>query len=134
MLALLKEYGSKLREALFFDLEMVGIGDGLSYIREEGNLRRRRIPRDVEDILREVGEPYGLRPVSTPPVGAFTEAGTLWEHGFKAACLSAYNQGSPILPEWHRLTDTPERLQGTALERVHALAWDLLQWLDHRGA
>ncbi len=134
MLALIKEYGNVLREALFIDFEMVGIGDGLSYIREEGNMRRRRIPQEVETILKEVGEPYGLHPVSTPPVGAFTEAGTLWEHGFKAACLSAYNHGSPILPEWHRLTDTPERLQSTTLERVHSLAWDLLQRLDQRGA
>lgn len=130
ILALIKEHGNLLREALFIDFEMVGIGDGLCYIREEGNLRRRRISNEVEIILKEVGEPFGLHPVSTPPVGVFTEGGTLWEHGFRAACLSAYRKGSPILPEWHRLTDTPDRLQVATLERVHALAWALLQRLD----
>ena len=34
------------------------------------------------------------------------------------------------MPEWHRLTDTPDKLQLPALERVHGLAWDLLQRFD----
>jgi hypothetical protein len=130
VLALIKEHGNTLRDALFIDFEMVGIGAGLRYIQSEGNLRRRRIPKDIEAVLSEVGEPYGLKPASTPPVGAFTEGGTLWEHGFRAACISAHHRNSPILPEWHRLTDTPNRVQVDALERIHALAWALLQRLD----
>ena len=130
ILALIKEHGDMLRDALFIDFEMVGIGDGLTYIKDEGNIRRHRIPKDVEALLKQAGEPFGIKAVSTPRVGAFTEAGTLWEHGFKAACISAHYRGSPILPEWHRLTDTPARLQVETLERVHTLAWDLLQRLD----
>jgi Zn-dependent M28 family amino/carboxypeptidase len=130
MLALIKEHGTMLTEALFIDFEMVGIGDGLRYIYSEGNLRRRHIPKEVEALLKEVGEPFGIQPASTPPVGAFTEGGTLWEHGFKAVCISAHYQNSPILPEWHRLTDTPERLQVESMERIHSLAWALLQRLD----
>ena len=132
MLSLIKEHGNELREALFIDFEMVGIGDSIRYIHEEGNLRRHRIPKEVELLLKEVGEPFGIKPANTPPVGAFSEGGTLWEHGFKAACISAYYQNSPILPEWHRLTDTPSRLQVEALERIHALAWALLQRLDRQ--
>jgi Peptidase family M28 len=130
MLALLKENGDELKEALFVDFDMVGIGDCLSYIQEEGNLIRHTIPEQVEALVKEVGKPYGLHPVRTPPVGAFTEGGTLWECGYQAVCLSAHYQGSPILPEWHRLTDTPDRLQVTTLERVQAFAWDLLQRFD----
>ena len=130
VLTLIKEHGSALREALFIDFDTVGIGDGLSYIHAEGNLRRHHIPREVELLMKEVGEPFGLEPISTPPTGAFTEGGTLWAHGFKAACLSAGYQGSSIPPEWHRLTDTPIRLQVEALERIHTLAWALLQRLD----
>jgi len=132
MLSLIKEHGNELREALFIDFEMVGIGDSLRYIHEEGNLRRHRIPKEVELLLQEVGEPFGIKPANTPPVGAFSECGTLWENGFKAACISAYYQNSLILPEWHRMTDTPSRLQVEALERVHALAWALLQRLDRQ--
>lgn len=130
MLSLIKEHGNKLKEALFIDFEMVGIGDGLRYIHDEGNLRRHHIPEDVEVILKEVGEPFGIIPASTPPVGAFTEGGTLWEHGFKAACVTAHYRNSPFLPEWHRLTDTPNHLQVETLERVHSFAWALLQRLD----
>lgn len=130
MLSLLKEHGDTLKEAIFIDLEMVGIGDGVRYISEEGNLRRRHIPRDVEMVLQEVGKPFGLLSASTPRVGAFTEGGALWEHGFKAACLSAHDRNSVFLPEWHRLTDTPDHLQVDALERVHSLAWVLLRRLD----
>jgi Peptidase family M28 len=130
MLSLIKQHGKTLREALFIDLEMVGIGDSLRYIHKEGNLRRRRIPKEVEALIQEVGEPFKIKYANTPPAGAFTEAGTLWEHGYKAVCISAYNQGSAILPEWHRLTDTPNRLQVDALERTHQLVWALLQRLD----
>jgi hypothetical protein len=130
MLSLIKEHGDTLKEALFIDFEMVGIGDGIRYIRDEGNLHRHRIPKEVEALLQEIGEPFGIKSASTPPVGAFTEGGTLWEHGFKAACLSAHYHNSPILPEWHRLTDTPDRLQVESLERIHTLAWALLHRLD----
>ncbi|MFZ2098474.1 MAG: M28 family peptidase [Anaerolineales bacterium] len=130
MLALLKQNGDQLKEALFVDFELVGIGDSLSYITVEGNLHRRTIPADVQALVKEIGEPYGLHPVATPLIGASTEGGTLWEFGYKAVCFSAHHQGSPILPEWHRLTDTPDHIQLGTLERVHALAWDLLHRFD----
>jgi hypothetical protein len=130
MLSLIKEHGGMLREALFIDLEMVGIGDGIRYIQDEGNLKRNHIAKDVEVIVQEVGEPFGINPASTPPVGAFTEGGTLWEHGYKAVCLSAQFKNTPILPEWHRLTDTPDRLQVEALERIHSLVLALLRRFD----
>lgn len=130
MLTLLKEHGSTLKDALFVDFELVGIGDSLSYVHEEGNLHRRIIPPAIEALVNEVGKPYGVHPAITPLIGASTEGGTLWELGFKAVCFSAHHQGSPILPEWHRLTDTPDRLQINTLERVQSLAWDLLHRFD----
>jgi hypothetical protein len=45
-------------------------------------------------------------------------------------CLIAHRKGSTLLPEWHRLTDTPDRLEVSSLERVHRLAWDVLQRFD----
>ncbi len=130
MLTLLKEHGGMLKDALFVDFELVGIGDCLSYVHEEGNLHRRTIPPAVEALVNEVGKPYGLHAATAPLTGASTEGGMLWELGFKAVCFSAHHQGSPILPEWHRLTDTPDRLQVNTLERAHSLAWDLLQRFD----
>jgi hypothetical protein len=130
MLTLLKEHGEKLKQALFVDFELVGMGDSLSYITVEGNLRRRHIAPEVQALVQEVGEQYGLHPAAAPLVGASTEGGTLWEFGYQAVCFSAHYRGSPILPEWHRLTDTPGKIQLSTLEMVHKMAWDLLQRFD----
>jgi hypothetical protein len=130
ILALIKEYGALLKDTLFVDFEMVGIGDRISYIREEGNLNRLTIPQEVEALVKEVGEPFGLQPASTPLVGASTECSILLKHGFKAVCFIAHYQGSTIMPEWHRLTDTPDRLQVTTLGQVQAFTWDFLQRFD----
>jgi hypothetical protein len=134
MVSLLKQHGDELKEAVILDFEMVGIGDGLRYTSEEGTLRRHHIPQEVEALLKDVGAPFDLRTVKAPLAGAFSEAGTLWEYGFKGVCLSADNKDSPILAEWHRLTDTPSRIQPTSLEHTHEFAWALLQRIDQRRA
>jgi len=134
MLALLKEKGAELKQAVFIDFEMVGIGDAISYIREEGNLSRHTIPAELERLVKEAGKEFGVGQVSTPFVGASTECSILLKHGYKAVCLIGFRKGSSNMPEWHRLTDTPDRLQGDALQRIHMLAWDLLQRLDQGSA
>jgi hypothetical protein len=130
ILALIKEFGPTLKEGLFVDFEMVGVGDQISYVRQEGNLQRLTIPRETEAFMKEVGLRYGLQVAEAPLVGASTECSILWKHGFKAVCLIAHRKGSTLLPEWHRLTDTPDRLEVSSLERVHGLAWDVLQRFD----
>lgn len=131
MMNLIKEKGALLKNAVFINFEMVGIGDGVSYIREEGNLTRYTIPQELETLLKEVGQNYGIRLALSPSIGGSTECNILLKFGFKAACLIAYRHDSSTTPsEWHRLTDTPDRLQEGAMQRIHTLAWDLLQRLD----
>ena len=55
-LALIEQYRSELKEALFVDFEMVGIGDRISYVREEGNISRLTIPQEVETLVNQVGQ------------------------------------------------------------------------------
>ena len=133
MLALIEEYGRELKQAFFLDLEMVGVGDTVTYLRQEGNMRPLTIPSDVEAFIKEVGREYGLGLSQAPLVGAATECSILWRHGLKAVCILAHYKGSTLLPEWHRLTDTADRLQLSSLERVHRLVWDVLQRFDQRG-
>ncbi|MCU0486931.1 MAG: hypothetical protein MUC85_12570, partial [Anaerolineales bacterium] len=64
------------------------------------------------------------------PSGTFTETGTVWEYGLKGVTLVAKYKDKTTLPEWHRLTDVPQRLQPETLERVHQLAWQILQKTD----
>lgn len=130
MLTFLDLYGDQLTEALFVDFELVGIGERLAYLQGEGVIRRRRIQPDVEHLLQRVGGEHGLQGVSAASFGAFTETGAVWERGYRGVTLLALREGKPYLPEWHRLTDTIERLQPETLGRVHELAWALLQDVD----
>ncbi len=132
MLALLKEYGASLKDALFMDFEMVGVGDSVSYIRQEGNMRALTISPEVEAFIKEAGKPFGLGLTEAPLVGAATECSILWRQGFKAFCLIAHRKGSTRMPEWHRLTDTPDRQEVSSLGRIHELAWEILQRFDSR--
>ena len=130
MLALLGKYGDALKDALFIDLELPGIGERLAYLPVEGVVRRKHIPQEVERLVCQVGERFGLEAAPGSAAGYFTEAGAAWEHGYQAVCLVSLPRGSNLLPEWHRLTDRPERLQPEALARMGELAWGLLSRLE----
>jgi Zn-dependent M28 family amino/carboxypeptidase len=130
MAVLLDEYGSQLKGAIFLDFELVGIGDRLIYVRHEGIVRRRRISPKVEALLHETSHPYGIQPVGIAGIGALTEIGVALERGFEGACVMSRRSTSPFMPEWHRLTDTPDKLEPAALERAQELGWKLLQMMD----
>ncbi len=122
MLAFLRDNEDALREALFLDLEMSGIGDEIAYISAEGVVRPRKITPDLAAQL----EKRGARSLSLAGFGVFTEMGAVWERGLRGACLLSMPSGKNLLPEWHRLSDTPDKLQPAALERMHAFVWGVL--------
>jgi putative aminopeptidase FrvX len=132
MLAFLGKHGDILKDALFIDLELPGIGERLAYLTAEGVVRRKHIPHDMEQLVRQVGERFGLEAAPGSAAGYFTEAGAVWEHGYQAVCLVSLPRQSNLLPEWHRLTDRPERLQPEALARMGELVWGLLSRLDEQ--
>ncbi len=131
--AFIAEYGEKLADALFLNFEMVGIGERLIYIQTEGMMRTTRIAKDVEEFVLEAGKDFDLRPAAARASGGFTEMGVLWENGLKGVCLLAAREDSPLPPEWHRLTDTADRLQPETLARVNELAWRILGRYDTQG-
>jgi hypothetical protein len=131
MRAFLDAYGENLKEAFFLDFELVGIGEKLGYLQSEGLLRKQRIPASVESLAQEIGQAFGgMQPLPFSAFGAFTENGLLLERGFRSLCLLVLRKDSSLLPEWHRLTDTAERLQPAALGLAHEYAWALLRRLD----
>ena len=130
MIHLLQQKGEMLQDALMINFELVGIGERLVYLQSEGVLRKQKINPDVERLVREVGQAFDLEPRNGSGSGVFTETGVVWEHGFEGVCFLAQRPGSILLPEWHRPSDTPDRLQAETLGRVHDLAWALLQRID----
>jgi hypothetical protein len=131
---LLKEDGETLKEAIFLDLELVGIGDRLVYLQEEGLVRRKKIPVQMEELALEAGKEANIQPFKTPAAGFFTENGTLWEKGFASICIISLRQENDLPPEWHRSTDVVERLELPALERTHDFIWKFLQIVDMQTA
>jgi hypothetical protein len=133
MRALLAEYHSELRQAVFINLELLGIGDRLVYLQKEGVVRRRRIPRDLEKMLSGLtGSP--IQPVSWGSNGAFSEMGAVWERGLPGFSLLTLRAGSNFLPEWHRMSDTSEKLSADALQCAQSALWDILRHLDQNQA
>lgn len=130
ILHVLEEYGEKLKNALFVDLEMVGIGNHLAYIQREGIMHKTKIPPIVEKMILRVGEEFGIKALDAAKFSAFTEMGALWEYGYQGVCVLLQPGNIPSVPEWHRLSDVPDRLQPEALELVHNFTWKLLSEID----
>ncbi len=128
----LERYAAELKDALFIDLELVGIGQRLAYLGSEGVVRRLSIPRVVENLLQAAS---GIHPLVRLEFtgGAFTEMGAIWERGLAGACLMMLPQESSLPPEWHRLTDLPERLHESAFEALGGYLDSLLQRFDRLG-
>ena len=133
MAAFVKEYGPTLKDALFVNLEEVGIGERLVYLRSEGVLRPRRIRPRVEQLIAQVVPElgYAVQPIHAAGLGAFTETGVVWKNGFEGVCFMTLRKGTLWPPEWHRLSDQADRLQPEALERAHHFVWKLLQKIDN---
>jgi hypothetical protein len=126
MRALLDEHADLLRGAFFLDFEMVGIGSQPVYVQKEGILRAKRIPPQAEQRVFTAGESFGLRRVGMAGFGTLTEIGVVLERGEQGACLMMRRAASPLPPEWHRLSDTADRLELAAFEKIHDLAWRIL--------
>lgn len=130
MINLLQKHGQALEDALFIDLELVGIGNRLVYLQNEGVLFPKDIPSDVKTFIEQAGESHGLKPIRVGRFGAFTETGVVWEYGFKGVTLLALRENNDLLPEWHRLSDTPDNLDVSTLAKIHTLVWKILQEYD----
>ncbi len=125
MVTFLNAYGDRLRDALFLDLEVSGIGDEIVYVAAEGVVQARKIAPDLAEMLAA----HGARPFSLAYLGAYTEGGAIWSRGLRGACLMSRPADSLTIPEWHRMSDTADKLQPAALQHMHDFVWRLLYHL-----
>jgi len=130
MITLIREEGEKLKDSLFLDFELVGTGDQIIYLSKEGTLHKKHISADVQALVEEAGKGFDLQAYGKMPGGTFTETCAVWEYGLKGVTLVAKYKHKNSLPEWHRLSDVPSRLQPETLGRVHEVAWQILQKVD----
>lgn len=85
MLHFLAEYGEKLKDALFIDLELVGIGDRLVYLENEGMLRWRSMAPAVRHLVQQAaqqlavkGQSFSAEPALQPQAFPATDAAELF--------------------------------------------------------
>lgn len=139
MLQFLAEFGETLTEALFIDLELVGIGERLVFFESEGVLRRCTIAPSVRKLVTQAAQNIDslvggqIHPLRGSLRGAYTEMNIAWEHGFKGVCLMVLSSTEHGLPEWHRLTDTSRHYQPLAFELVQSFVWKLIQTLENQN-
>jgi hypothetical protein len=100
------------------------------YLQSEGVLRKRRISAWLEQQVQQAAGEAGIQALNGAALGAYTEIGPVWERGLEGVCLMVLRAGSSVFPEWHRLSDTPDRLQAESLGLAHDLAWRLLAGFD----
>jgi hypothetical protein len=122
---------ASLAEALFLDFEGVGNGDHLVYLTYESPVKPEAIHPEALAIARRAAArcPH-LEPVGAPAVGGYTEAGLVNHAGLRGLCLLTVPRGLKAIAEWHRPTDTFDRLRPEALARVQEFAWAVMQEWD----
>jgi len=120
MRAFLDRHGADLRgegagRVLFLSLDTLGAGTPI-LAAEEGTLATHRYrPEDL--ALADAGAARAGEP--SPParwrIGGWTDPVVARHHGF--AALSLLSMGPGFLPEYHRPTDTPDRVDFACVER-----------------
>jgi hypothetical protein len=117
----------------FLSLEAVGRGE-VRYVTGEGlAVSFGMDPRMIElcDAIADAGDERGKRPGASPLVWGFaTDSLPARLAGFRCTTITTIERGALLPTGYHRLDDTPERIDRNALDRAHAFARDLVGALD----
>lgn len=127
--AFVARHRQELRGAFFLVIDSLGGGD-LCYITREAMF----LPYNSDPGLIALASEIARR---RPDLGArprvFTTAYTEGAIGVKAGLRTLTLLGltpDGFVPNWHQLTDTPDRVDPAMLARTEAFVWELLQAID----
>ncbi|MER3513730.1 MAG: hypothetical protein C4310_04495, partial [Chloroflexota bacterium] len=119
----------ELEGACFLVIDSVGSGDLCYITREAMSLPYHSDP----GLIALAGEIARRRPELGAQPRVFTAAYTEGAIGVKAGLRTLTLLGltpDGFVPNWHRLTDTPDRVDPAMLARTEAFVWELLQAID----
>jgi len=117
-------------DTYWIDLEMVGTG-GLCYVTRHGigYLAHYRPHPEMVTLARQAAEKQpGLR-VGPRDMLILEEVSNLRRRGYRALCLAGYGEDGH-LPNWHRVTDTLDKIEPETLARAAQFTWALVQEID----
>jgi hypothetical protein len=121
MSALLARHGAELvpERSLVLNLDHLGAGTPMVLL-AEGAIRTHRY-READLALADAGAGRaGLPPPPRWRIGGWTDAAVARRYGLPA--LSVMSMGPGYLPDYHRLTDTPDRVRWSSVEGCARLA------------
>jgi len=130
--ALLRQYGSVLREAAFIGLEGVGSGE-IVYLTRQGVCAHYRPDTDLMNLAASVAIRRPELRVRAAEMTGEDEVGTLRRSGYRAICIAGRDPEAGTLPHWHRADDTVDTVSGEVLERAANFVMALLEELDGKA-
>jgi len=133
--AFLPAHRNELGRAAWISVDTVGSRDADPvYLIEERFLTATKSHPDLirlaEGVSRDHPE-WKVRPVLT--AGAYTEGAIGAKHGLRVLTLGSRTR-SGAMSEWHRPTDTVDRIAEATIEATEAFVWELLEGLDRRSS
>lgn len=132
--AFARGHQDELGPAIWITIDNVGGQDaGVAYLTRETFLRTTNSDPHLLQIANRLAEnhpeldafPYAFK-------GAYTEGAIGGKHGFRVLTLLSFRQDG-VLPEWHRPTDTLEKVDPKVVEKTETFLWRLLHDIDRQA-
>jgi hypothetical protein len=107
---------------VFLNVDMAGTGT-VRWIEKEGLVLAMRYHPTLVEMCKEIGDGRGMISRNT------TDALAARAAGFPAITITSRN-ALDYAPNWHQMTDTPDRIELESLDRTYAFCSALLERLD----
>jgi len=130
--ALLRQYGSLLRQAAFVGLEGVGSGE-IVYLIRQGVCAHYRPDPQLMALAASVAVHRPELGVRAAQMTMEDEVGTLRRRGYRAICIAGRDPATGTLPHWHRADDTVDTISAEVLDRAAGFVMGLLDELDSKA-
>lgn len=126
----LRAYRPPTDNTYWIDLEMVGTGN-ICYVTKHGisHLTEYHPSPDMLPIAARAAIKHPALAIAGKDMIILEEVASLVRRGYKAICIAGYDQEG-YLPNWHRLTDTLERIDPETLSRAARYTWAVMQEVD----
>jgi hypothetical protein len=118
------------RRTIFLNIDEAGYGTVRYAVSEPRALADADAPKLI-DLCNEVRDRDPGADAQPMPTLALADAGVAAQHGYRAIRIACLPQPT-FAPEYHRPTDTPDRLQPEALERAFDFCSQLIARIDSR--
>lgn len=128
----LKKHASELQNAYLLIVDNVGAGDP-RYLTAEAMLPRQHAHPELLALAKKLAErhsDWNFQASSVPP-GAYTDALPFLIKGYR--CLALWSEKEGALPNWHWHTDTIERVEPEALQKMSEVVMGLVRAIDESG-